>query len=110
MKVIYTYKSIGPKTEIALKGRLTFSDYSTFREISQSFDNIDSCLLDLTELEFIDSAGLGMLLIARDRVKQKNGQIVLRVGDGQVKKMLNLGQFESFFVIEDCKPESELVN
>lgn len=98
--MIYTYKSIGPKTEIALKGRLTFADYGAFREISQSFDNVNSCLLDLTELEFIDSAGLGMLLIARDKVKQKNGQVILRVSSGQVKKMLDLGQFENFFMIE----------
>lgn len=88
--------------EIDLKGRLTFSDYSVFREISDYLNqfNPKTCLLNLEGLEFIDSAGLGMLLIVRDKVASKNGMVVLRNSQGQVKKMLTLGNFDSLFSVE----------
>lgn len=88
--------------EIDLKGRLTFSDYSVFREISDYLNqfNPKTCLVNLKDLEFIDSAGLGMLLIMRDKVATKNGVVVLKNSQGQVKKMLTLGNFESLFSVE----------
>ncbi len=100
--MIYELKSTTPQMEIDLRGRLTFSDYSVFREISDHLNQFTpkSCLLDLKDLEFIDSAGLGMLLIVRDKVVAKNGTVALKNSQGQVKKMLTLGNFESLFTIE----------
>lgn len=100
--MIYTLKSAGPKIEVDMKGRLTFADYSSFRDITQivTDQKSKSCLFDLTELEFIDSAGLGMLLIARDKVQSMDGNIILKGAHGQVKKMLDLGCFNSLFNIE----------
>lgn len=100
--MIYELKSTAPQMEIDLRGRLTFSDYSVFREISDYLTqfNPKSCLLNLEDLEFIDSAGLGMLLIVRDKILAKNGTITLKNSQGQVKKMLTLGKFESLFSIE----------
>lgn len=92
----------GSKTEIDLKGRLTFADYSLFREITTLFNEADvnDCLFDLSELEFIDSAGLGMLLIARDKLQSRNGQLTLRGAAGQVKKMIDLGRLDALFATE----------
>ena len=100
--MLYELKSTSPQMEIDLRGRLTFSDYSVFREISDQLNlyGPKSCLLDLENLEFIDSAGLGMLLIVRDKMTSKNGSVVLKNSQGQVKKMLTLGKFESLFTIE----------
>ncbi len=100
--MIYTLKSKGPKIEFDMRGRLTFADYSSFREITNMVtdNNSKCCLFDLSELEFIDSAGLGMLLIARDKLKSVNGNVILKGAQGQVKKMLDLGRFDSLFNIE----------
>jgi stage II sporulation protein AA (anti-sigma F factor antagonist) len=100
--MIYELKSTAPQLEIDLKGRLTFSDYATFREISDCVNQFSpkSCLFNLDQLEFIDSAGLGMLLIIRDKLNAKNGSVLLRGSQGQVQKMLKLGNFETLFVIE----------
>ena len=100
--MIYELKSTAPQMEIDLRGRLTFSDYSVFSEISDYLNqfNPKSCLLNLSDLEFIDSAGLGMLLIVRDKVISKNGTVILKNSQGQVQKMLTLGKFESLFTIE----------
>jgi HptB-dependent secretion and biofilm anti anti-sigma factor len=100
-RVNYTFKVTGTETKINLKGRLTFADYGNFREM------IDTCSehsskkyhIDLSNLEFIDSAGLGMLLIARDKINLKQGEIALVGAQGQVKKMLDLGRFNSLFEV-----------
>lgn len=99
--MIYTLKTVGPETEIDLKGRLTFADYSNFREMTEVFSEhkIKKCSFNLSGLDFIDSAGLGMLLIARDKLLPSNGAVELIGAQGQVKKMLELGHFASLFRI-----------
>jgi anti-anti-sigma factor len=105
--MIYNLRNSGDQTTIDLKGRLTFSDYAVFREVVDIFNTspVKRCLLDLSELEFIDSAGLGMLLIARDKVQGKNGHLVIRGASGQVRKMLDLGRFDTLFTLEDSIEE-----
>ena len=100
--MIYTVKNNAPDAEIDLKGRFTFADYSTFREITQLFDTHSSrnCVFDLRDLEFIDSAGLGMLLIARDKMSANSGEVTLKGAQGQVRKMLDLGRLETLFKVE----------
>ena len=50
---------------------------------------------------FIDSAGLGMLLLARDEGKRKNLDVCLRRPRGQVKRMLEVARFDTMFTIEE---------
>lgn len=100
--MIYKIKSTGPKTEIEIKGRLTYSDYGLFRQITDVIGVSENqvCHIDLTELEFIDSAGLGMLLLARDKIQECKGHIALINAVGQVKKMIELGRFDTLFEIQ----------
>lgn len=100
--MIHRIKSTGQKTEFELKGRLTYSDYNSFRQLSEVLGTVEGqmCTIDLSELEFIDSAGLGMLLLARDRINERKGNITLRGAHGQVRKMLELGKFDTLFQVE----------
>jgi anti-anti-sigma factor len=101
--MIYKLKSTGPKTEVEVKGRLTYSDYGLFRQITDVIGTSTNqqCILDLSELEFIDSAGLGMLLLASDKIQECHGSIVLLNASGQVKKMIELGRFDAIFEISN---------
>jgi anti-anti-sigma factor len=101
--MLYNIKSLGVKTDIELTGSFNFSDYNVFREIMKVLEEqeVKLCSFDLSQLEFIDSAGLGMLLIARDLLIQKNARLSLQGAHTQVKKMLDLGRLDSFFTIED---------
>jgi anti-anti-sigma factor len=60
-------------TEIALRGRMTFSDHEKFRHVMAAFQGPEGhhMVFDLTGLEFVDSSGLGMLIIARDTAQKK---------------------------------------
>lgn len=81
-----------------LSGQLTFRESATFRTLLQQLGGGTSSLrIDLKGLDFIDSAGLGMLLVMREHC---DGEVRLRVGGGQVSRLLQLARFSDFFHME----------
>jgi anti-anti-sigma factor len=86
--------------DICIRGRLTFAQNGEFRRVVEALTEVEGeVVLDLAEVEFIDSAGLGMLLVARDTVLRGNGRLALRHAGGQVGRMLDLAKFGDFFAI-----------
>ncbi len=64
-----------------------------------------SLLLDVSELEFIDSAGLALLLNAYDQINGTGKKIILRHPKGQVKQMVDIAKLHALFeVIEYNRP------
>ena len=47
-------------------------------------------MLDLTEVEFIDSAGLGGLLELRSTLRARAVTLEIRAGDGPVKQAMEI--------------------
>jgi anti-anti-sigma factor len=99
--MLYKIITTGQKAEIEFNGRLTYSDYSLFKQITDIIGESTNqeCIFNLSALEFIDSAGLGMLLLARDKIQECRGNITLLNPSGQVKKMIELGRFDALFKI-----------
>ncbi len=92
----------GSGITIVLSGRLTFVENANFRQVIErlSEPGLAPIDFDLGGLDYIDSAGLGMLLIARDAVANRGGRIRLRHISGQVKRILDLARFADFFDFE----------
>jgi anti-anti-sigma factor len=69
----YSVKDLGDRKEVAMKGRFTFADHNAFREMIDGLgkDGKRHCVLDLGGVEFIDSAGLGMLILLKDAASEK---------------------------------------
>lgn len=80
----------GDHVEVKLSGELTFSSYRQFQEILKSATSAGkkSCVIDLSSVDAIDSAGIGMLLFANDETKQTNMSLSLRGPRGSVKTVL----------------------
>ena len=89
--------------ELMLEGRLTFSDNVVFRKIVDDLKEFggSKCVFDLSGLEFIDSAGLGMLMLLRDATISKPFSIAIRGADGQVRRMLEIAKFDALIPFED---------
>jgi anti-anti-sigma factor len=87
---------------ISLRGRLTFNDHAQLRAlIGKMVQNQPSRqVLDLAALEFVDSAGIGMLLIAREEMVNVNKELILRSATGQVKRVLTVAQIGKIITIE----------
>jgi anti-anti-sigma factor len=91
------------KTTVEMTGRFTFGDHSSFRKLIEEVRGHEAAthVLDVAGVDFIDSAGLGMLLLARDEGEKTNTAVVIRGAQGQVKRMLEVARFDTLFTLED---------
>ena len=94
----------GYSTTVGLSGRFTFGDHTAFRDVLtnqvETITNGEQLTFDLSGVEFVDSAALGMLLLARETANRNAGGIVLRGATGQVQRMLDVSRFNLLFTIE----------
>jgi HptB-dependent secretion and biofilm anti anti-sigma factor len=101
--LIYDCKVDSDTRAYYLMGHLTAYNHSIFRQvlsdISSSSNGCKKAVLDVEKVEFIDSGGLGMLLLARDDLKKKEIALQLRHPQGNVKKILQVAKFDSLFDI-----------
>ncbi|MBP2313712.1 STAS domain-containing protein [Azospirillum soli] len=88
---------------VRLRGRLTFNDHAKLRALIREMlqNKAKRQILDLSALEFVDSAGIGMLLIAREEMANADKLLVLRAATGQVKRVLTVAQLNKIVTIED---------
>jgi HptB-dependent secretion and biofilm anti anti-sigma factor len=88
---------------VSISGEFTFTDHAAFKVmVGQLFEGKGSpIVIDLSKLEFIDSAGLGMLLLARDEATKSARKLVLRSPNGQVKRMFGVTKFDTLFDVEE---------
>ncbi|MBI1274833.1 anti-sigma factor antagonist [bacterium] len=85
---------------VHLHGRFTFNDNPEFREAvldKISTPDITKITLHLERVEFVDSAALGMLLLAHDEAKKHNKQLLIQGVSGQVKRIFDMACFHQFF-------------
>ncbi|NVN84902.1 MAG: STAS domain-containing protein [Rhodopseudomonas sp.] len=92
----------GNDANVSFSGDLTFADHMMFREIADRLraSTDKTIVIDVANLDFIDSAGLGMLLIAREEARKLNRTLVLRGAKGQVGRMFGLTKFDTLFSVE----------
>lgn len=89
--------------QISVSGEFTFTDHGAFKEMMDEIISTRqlAVVIDLARLEFIDSAGLGMLLLARDEARKNDRKLILRSPSGQVKRMFGVTKFDTLFTVED---------
>ena len=98
------YKSIdieGGK-EIVFTGSFTFRDHVTFFEIISLIKNgnVEKIVFDLTDCDFIDSAALGMFVIAHDEASSKAVRLSIKGAQGKVKEVMYAARFDSLYIFE----------
>jgi len=91
------------EAQVRMSGRLTFNDHAKLRALikEMSQNGAKRQVLDLGSLEFVDSAGIGMLLIAREELSNLDKQFILRKAAGQVKRVLTVAQLGKLITIEE---------
>ena len=105
-------------TRFALTGRLTGQGGDGVRDLIADMKRATDrrCVLDLGGLEFIDSAGIGMLLVVNGEAAAAGKSVAMLAGEGQVLRVVTLTrigmiipQFESVDAyVAACVPEEVL--
>lgn len=96
-------KVIDDQFVAAFSDELSFADHGSFRDTLDKMieSGKKTFVIELSRLVSVDSAGLGMFLIASEEAKKGNWSLVLRSPQGQVKRMLDLAKFDEMVAIED---------
>jgi anti-anti-sigma factor len=99
--------SDGAVTIVAVKGRL---DSVTALTLGERLSGALAApgrrlLIELSQLEYISSAGFRVLLIAAKRAAETDGQIVLAGVSGKVRQLFDLGGFLDLFRICTSRDE-----
>jgi anti-sigma B factor antagonist len=100
--------SIDLKTEdgggtlvFALRGSLDLATSPTVRaalgEATQKGSH--ELIVDLTQVDFLDSTGLGALIGAHRRTAERGGSLRLVVGDGPIARLLNITGLVRVFAV-----------
>lgn len=92
----------GTETVICLSGQLdTLSSPDFEKEIVKILEgDAKKVILDGSELTYISSAGLRLLLILQKKMSQKGGTFVLKNIQGSIMEIFKITGFTSFLTIE----------
>lgn len=85
--------------DLGLTGKFTFHDHGAFKEVLSDIakEPVQKILFDMKDLVFIDSAALGMLLLAHDEAIKAGKKITVSGLNGQVQKMFDMTRLNRIF-------------
>jgi len=89
---------VGDKGDIQLFGRFDASQVDKAKNV---FDTInESKIVDFGGLDYISSAGLGVLLITQKRLKDNGHQLILKNMNKHIREVFKYAGFDMIFQIE----------
>ena len=91
---------IGEHDVVVAVGEIDLASAARVEQALESFVG-QPVVLDLRRVEFMDSAGLKVLLHQRSRIQESGGDLRLVVGNGAVERLLELTGVSDAFSISD---------
>lgn len=95
----------GNEKLVFLRGEIDIYSAPDFRE--NLFQAIGDCkediVLDCSELSYIDSMGLGIMVAALKRAKQNDSNVRIINPKPNVKKLFKITGLDKVFIMEDSK-------
>ena len=81
----------GTTATVAAAGEIDLSTVDELRSaVTGAAEDIEKLLLDLTGIEFIDSAGLGGLLELRSTLRSRNVALEISADEGPVRQAMEI--------------------
>src|SRR4051812_14809823 len=81
----------GTTTTVAAEGEIDLSTVDELRSaVTNAADGVETLLLDLTAVEFIDSAGLGGLLELRSTLRSRAVTLQISADEGPVRQAMEI--------------------
>jgi anti-anti-sigma factor len=99
----YRITSSESETTLYFEGTLTFVDAEIFATALAELEGGGKRQwgIDLRGLDFIDSFGLGLLVVTFDRAEKRRVKLVLRGAKGVVRDRLDYTRFDTILTLED---------
>jgi len=93
--------SSGAQGTMRLNGRFDFNAHKVFRETYQQLldDKVKAIVLDLSQVDYLDSSALGMLLQFKEKADMQGTKISLHNCSQLAKDVLAIANFDKLFEI-----------
>ncbi len=69
-------------------------------------NNVKLCAIDISDVRFINSSGIGVLITLLTKFRNIDGEVVLVNPSEQVKKLLIITKLNAIFTIVDTKEQA----
>jgi anti-anti-sigma factor len=94
----FSVKREAGRSEVTLSGRMTFADAGQFSPfLDQAVKGAQSCLIDLSQVSFIDSTGLSLFIHVYDLMRSEGIQVTLKGATGPAADALHRASFDTLF-------------
>ena len=90
----------GEEPVIRIHGQFDFLLNSAFREAYRQFSPESRFVLDMADVEAIDSSALGMLLMLREYAGNDRARVILQHLNEDVRRVLELSNFDRLFSLK----------
>lgn len=99
MEIIKNYNE--KELTLAIEGRIdTITSQELDKEINAELGNFDSLTMDLTDLEYISSAGLRVLIATQKKLKSDDIPFVIKNVNDTVGEIFRMSGFDKILKIE----------
>lgn len=99
MNIIKSYNE--KELTLSIEGRVdTETSKDLDMEIKEEYDNFDSLILDFTDLEYISSAGLRVLIATQKKLKADDISLVIKNVNDSVGEIFRMSGFDKILKIE----------
>ena len=86
---------------LTVEGRIdTITSQELDKEITEELGNFDSLIIDFTNLEYISSAGLRVLIATQKKLKADDIPLVIRNVNDSVGEIFRMSGFDKILKIE----------
>lgn len=87
---------------VILSDHFTFNDNPQFRKVLETIPDsaVRQVVIHLRRVSFVDSAALGMLLMANDEAQKYNKIVRLSGVSSQLERLFKMAQFDQFFTMQ----------
>ncbi|QUY65549.1 STAS domain-containing protein [Helcococcus kunzii] len=88
---------------VFLSGDLDINSVETFKDdILEKNENIDKdVIIDLKDLEYIDSTGIGAIMTVYNDVKKKNRSLTVKNANRNIAKLFKITELDKIFNMEE---------
>jgi anti-anti-sigma factor len=91
----------GKELTLSVEGRIdTITSQELNKEIDDESGNFDSLIIDFTDLEYISSAGLRVLIATQKKLKADDIPFVITNVNNQVNNIFRMSGFDKILKIE----------
>lgn len=104
MAIDANFNKLTNTINIQVFGQFDFSSYRFFRDVVETIPNsIDLIVVDLAATNYIDSSGLGMLLVLLHRARLHQKPVRIINAQAQVSSALKSANFDRLFRLHEIK-------